>query len=145
MTSGSIDTEQNNHQLSAGRRRNLHLLRLTVVLTDGRSGRNIILDLVKRTNPGSIQIHDRTTRLDQMSLSLGTSGKTIPEELFVFADEVLELTFLGGQCVELVDVELSELFDVNRSAVLRACDERGQSVTRIGLWETMSLTLSVRW
>ena len=92
---------------------------LTVVLTDSRSGRDIILDLVECANPGSVQIHDRTTRLDQVSLGLGTSRKTISKELFVFTDEVLELTFLGGQCVELVDVELSELFDVDRSTVLR--------------------------
>lgn len=124
--------------------------KLTVVLPDSTSGRNVILDLVERADPSPVQVHDRATRLDQVTLSVGTRGQTLTQKLFVLADEVLELTFLGGECVELVDIELAELFDVDRSAVLRG--SRGsRNVSRradIALASMLSaprLTLSVRW
>lgn len=65
-----------------------------------------------------MQIHNRATRLDQVSSGIGTRGQSVPQEFLVFRDEVLELTFLGGQGVELGNVEFAETFDVDRAAVL---------------------------
>lgn len=49
----------------------------------------------------------------------GAGGQTLGEELLVFEDEALELAFLGGECVESLDIELPETFDVDRAAILR--------------------------
>ena len=111
----------------------------TVVLPDSTSSRYVILHyhpdkthqvvletfkparteltLVKTADPGIMQVQDRTTRLDQLSLLCRTSRETILLKLFVLMDEMLDLSFLRGQRVELVDVELSQLLDVDRSSV----------------------------
>lgn len=49
----------------------------------------------------------------------GAGGQTLGEEFLVFEDEALELTFLGGERIKGLDVELSETFDVDRAAILR--------------------------
>jgi hypothetical protein len=114
----------------------------TVVLSDSTSGRNVILDLVERADPSPVQVHDCATRLNQVTLSVGTRGQTLTQKLFVLADEVLELTFLGGERVELVDIELAELFDVDRSAVLRGSrGSRNVSAVQISLWRPCSRPL----
>jgi hypothetical protein len=87
-----------------------------------------------------MQIHNRATRLDQVSSRIGTRGQSVPQELFVFRDEVLELTFLRGESVELGNVEFAETFDVDRASVLRGrllveADE--------GAWRRR--TLSILW
>lgn len=71
-----------------------------------------------------------------MSLSGGTSRQTLTQELFVLADEVLQLSFLGGERVKLVDVELAELFNVDRSAVLECAGKVSQSDTGTQTVET---------
>lgn len=50
----------------------------------------------------------------------GAGGQTLGEEFLVFEDEALELTFLGGECVEGLDVEFPKTFDVDRAALLGA-------------------------
>lgn len=46
------------------------------------------------------------------------SGEPFSEELFVFLDEVLELSVLSRNTVKSFDVELSESFNVDWSTVL---------------------------
>jgi hypothetical protein len=91
---------------------------LTVVLSDSTGGANVILHPVETAQPNVMQIHNGATRLDQVSCGIRTSRQSVPQEFLVFGDEVLELTFLGRQCVELADVELAETFDVDGTAVL---------------------------
>lgn len=94
---------------------------LTVVLSDGTSSANVVLDTIEAAQPNIVQIHDRATRLHQVSTGIRTSRQSVSQELFVFGDQVLQLTFLGRQCVELADIEFAETFNVDGSAVLIAC------------------------
>jgi hypothetical protein len=66
-----------------------------------------------------VQIHNRATRLDQVSARVRARRQSVPQELFVLGDEMLQLALLGRQGVELADVEFAEAFDVDRAAVLR--------------------------
>lgn len=65
-----------------------------------------------------MQIHNRATRLDQVSARVGTRRQSVPQELFVLGDEVLQLALLSRQCVQLANVEFAETFDVDRPAIL---------------------------
>lgn len=148
MTSGSVNEPHISPLLT--RHHQTARRKPTVVLSNSTSGRNVILDLVERADPSPVQIHDRATRLNQVTLGVGTRGQTLTQKLFVLADEVLELTFLGGERVQLVDVELAELFDVDRSAVLQGSRSSTDVNRRAGIvlapiLSSSRLTLSVRW
>ena len=91
---------------------------LTVVLSNSTGSANVILDPVEAAQSDILQIHDRATCLDQLSTGIRASRQSVTEELFVFGHEVLQLTFLSGQGVELADVELAKTFDVDGSTVL---------------------------
>jgi len=53
-----------------------------------------------------------------MASFAGAGGQTWVGHLFVFADEVLDHTFLGGDLAHGSKVDVAELFDVEGSAVL---------------------------
>jgi hypothetical protein len=77
-----------------------------------------VLDLVKGAQSNALQVHNRATRLDEVSSELRANRKTVPLELLVLDDERLHLSFRGGDFVELVQVQLAELFNIERAAVL---------------------------
>ena len=93
----------------------------TVVLSNGTGSAHVVLDPVEAAQPNIVQIHDRATRLHQVSTGIRTSRQSVSQELLVFGDEVLQLTLLGRQCVKLANVEFAETFDVDGAAVLIAC------------------------
>ena len=68
MTSGSIRKRAKINQFERWWCDPARESRLTVVLSDGTGGRDVILDLVERADPSSVQVHDRATRLDQVTL-----------------------------------------------------------------------------
>jgi len=106
---------------------------LTVILSDIARCRNIILHChpqtsapnqaprrfpptpVESTDPGIMQIQNRATRLDQFPLLLRTSRQSILLKLLVLMNEMFELPLLGGERVELVDVEFAKLLNVDGS------------------------------
>jgi ACT domain-containing protein len=113
---------------------------LTVVLSDSTGSTNVILNPIETAQTNIVQIHNRATRLDQVPSGIRTSRQSVPQELLVFGDEVLQLTFLGRQCIELADVKFAETFDVDGTAVL---ERRSQCWSRcVG---PRRRTLSILW
>lgn len=89
-----------------------------VVLPNVRRGRDIVLDLVERADARIVQVQNGARRLNKLALFLAACGETRLEELFVLVYEVVQLPVGVGERGNLAHVELAQLLDVDRSAVL---------------------------
>lgn len=86
-----------------------------------RDLRNFADEAVYRRNTGetnTLQIHDGTAGLKELARLSRASWKTRVGELLVFDNEILEHSVHRCDLVHGSQVDLSELFDVDRAAVL---------------------------
>ena len=79
---------------------------------------NKVLDLPELGDTDALEVHDRAARLDEVAGDGRADGQAVALELFVLDDERLELAFGRSDLIQLGEVELAELLDVDRPAVL---------------------------
>jgi hypothetical protein len=78
--------------------------------------------------------------------SIRASRKTVTDESLVLVNESLQLALLGGHGVKLVDIELAEPLDVDRTAILRVFRKRERVSKRCKqVTVVVYSTLSILW
>lgn len=78
-----------------------------------------------------LEIHDRAARLNKLASLVGAHGQSFSLELLILDDELLQLAFRRGDLIQCLDVQLSQLLNVQRPAIL----EKLSSVSRSDLKE----------
>lgn len=89
-----------------------------VVLRNGRSLTNVSVHGGDVGDPDTLQVHDCAAGFHQAVGLARTGGQAGVRQLFVFADQVLQHSFAGGDLVHGVEVDLAQFFDVDGSAIL---------------------------
>jgi hypothetical protein len=110
-----------------------------VVLRDRRDGLQVAVDGGGLGDTDALQVKDGARGLEEVAGLARAGGQTGVGHLFVFADEVLHHALLAGDFAESSEVDVAELLDVERAAVLQS----SQHAT-IRLFPRQ-LTLSVLW
>lgn len=105
-TPGSVDQVQLTQSLGV------------VVLRDGRSLANVSVHGGDVSDPNALQVHDCAAGLHQTVGLSRTGGQAGVRQLLVFADQVLQHSFAGGDLVHGVKVDFAQFFDVDGTAIL---------------------------
>lgn len=105
----------------SGRRRWLlwHNLSLyTHIRLSSSVSRDFKNTFVKCRNTGIVQIQNGTASFHKMTRHLRWGRQPIPQKLLIFWNQPLQLSVLRCDGIEFVDIELAELFNIYRSAVI---------------------------
>jgi hypothetical protein len=99
------------------------------------------LDVPELGDGDAGEVHDGAGRVDDEAVGAhgGADGEAVAEEALVLDDEALDLPLGRRDGVELLDVDLAELLDVDRPAVLRPSPSGARRKAAEGL------ALSVLW
>ena len=89
-----------------------------VVLADGRSLLQISVGAAHHSDANTLEVHDGARSLEQVSGLARTGGQTRVGHLLVLHDKVGQHALVGGDLAHGVEVDLAELLNVERPAVL---------------------------
>ena len=95
-----------------------HDLRVAVLADRGRL-EDVVLDAVKIGQRHALQVQDRAERLDGVPDRAPGRGHALARGPLVLADQPVQQPLLRRDRVQRLDVQLSELLNVNRSSVLK--------------------------
>ena len=89
-----------------------------VVLGDGRRLLDVSVHGGDAGDTDALEVHDGAASLEQLTSLARASGQAGVGELLVLGHEVLQHALGGGDLVHSVKVDLAQLLDVDRSAIL---------------------------
>lgn len=89
-----------------------------VVLADVAGLLNVGRDLPKLADADILEVHNCATSLYKLAPLVGAHWQSFSLELFVLDHKLLQLTFGCSDLVQSLDVELTELLNVEGSTVL---------------------------
>lgn len=80
----------------------------------------VVLDFPELRDADAVEVHDGARGLDHLAIVSQRRAHRQPFslKLLVLDDEALKLSFGRRDLIQLVQVEVAELFDVDRSTVL---------------------------
>lgn len=89
-----------------------------VVLGDGRRLLDVAVNGRDAGDTDALQVHDGAASLEQLTSLAGAGGQTGVGKLLILGHEVLEHALAGGDLVHGIEVNLAQLLDVDRTAIL---------------------------
>lgn len=89
-----------------------------VVLADGRGLLQVTVGAAHHADANTLEVHDGARSLEKVTGLARAGGQTGVGHLLVLYDKVRQHALVGGDLAHGVEVDLAELLDVERSAIL---------------------------